>query len=120
MKVFETAQLMNDKLNGGNKRKFPVTLAIVGEIICICNLRFGCVGEAIFVLSSGIFDDHIGTLINDLDNENELKMIENVQNFFEPRYEVYEREVYEMNHWLSKVKSALLWLGLGLALWFFG
>ena len=107
---------MNGRLNGCNESKFPVTFAIVGEIICLCNLKFGCVGEAISVLSSGIFDDHIGTLINDLDNENELEVIENVQNFFKPRY----REAYEMKRWLSKIKSALLWLRLALALWFFG
>ena len=63
---------MNDKLNGGNKRTFPVTLAIVSEIICLCNLRIGGgVRKVISVLSSGTFDDHIGTLINDPDDENE-------------------------------------------------
>ena len=59
MKVFELAQLMNDKLNGGNRSKFPVTLAIVGEIVCLCNLKFSDVGEAISVLSFGTFDGHI-------------------------------------------------------------
>ena len=76
MKVFKIAQLMNDKLNGGNKSKFPVTLAIVGEIICLCNLRLGGgVETPKSFLSSGFVNDHIRLLINKLDNENELKMI---------------------------------------------
>ena len=116
METFGIAQLMNDKLNGGNESKFPVTLAIVSEIICVSNLQFGGdVEDGVSFLSSGIFDDHIGALINDLDNENELKMIENVQNFFRPRY----REAYKMNRRLSYIRGVLPWLGLALALWFF-
>ena len=52
-------------------------------------------------LSSGFVDDHIRLLINELDNENELKMIENVQNFFESHY----RLEYERRRMLSKIKN---------------
>ena len=107
MKVFEIAQLMNDKLNGGNKSKFSVSLAIVGEIICLCNLRLGGgVETPISFLSSAFVDDHIRLLINELDNESELKMIENVQNFFESHY----RSECERSCMLSKIKN----IGIGI------
>ena len=114
MKVFEIAQLMNDKLNGGSKSKFPVPLAIVGEILCLCNLWLGG-GVETPILSSGFVDDHIRLLIDELDSENELKMIENVQNFFESHY----RLEYERSRMLSKIQNIGIGL-LGLALWFFG
>ena len=85
MKAFETAQLISDRLNGGNESKFPVTLAIVSEIIVLCKLRLGAdkVEEVKSLLSSSIADDQIMFLINDLDDESELRMVKNVQNFFE-------------------------------------
>ena len=85
----------------------------------ICLLRFGGgVETPISFSSSGFVDDHIRLLINELDNENELKMIENVQNLFESHYGLE----YERRRMLSKIENigiGILGL-LGLALWFFG
>ena len=83
MNVFETAQLTNDRLNGGSKSS--VTLAIVSKIILLCKLAFGRAEEGIALISSGNVDNQIISLINYLDDENELKMMEKVQNFFTPR-----------------------------------
>ena len=85
MNAFEAARLTNDRVNGGDENKFPVTLAVAGEIILFCKLISG-VEVGITIISSGDVDQHIVFLVNELDDENELKMMENVQNFFTPRF----------------------------------
>ena len=72
MNVFEVVQLTNDRLNGGNDSKFPVTLAIVGEII----LSAGRTKECIANIFSGDCDELIIYLINKLDDKNEFKMMQ--------------------------------------------
>ena len=59
-----------------------MTLAIVAEIILLHKITFG--RSAISVISSGAADEHVMFLISELDDESELKMMENVQNFFAP------------------------------------
>ena len=84
MNAFEVAQLTNDRINGGTESKFPVTLAIVNELLLFSKF-IGYFEVAIDEISSGdSYDDYIITLINELNDENELKMMENVHNYFTP------------------------------------
>ena len=46
MNTFEAARLTHDRVNSGDENKFPVTLAIVAEIILLCKIRFGLVESA--------------------------------------------------------------------------
>ena len=71
--------------------------------LVLCKLRYGRVEEARSLISSGLFNDHIRFLINDLDNKNELKMINNVQNNFIPHY----RREYERRRRINVGKSLL-------------
>ena len=109
MNTFEAARLTHDRVNGGDENKFPVTLAIVTEIILLCKIRLSLVESAISVISSGAVDGHVMFFIGELDDESELKMMENVQNFFAPRL----RLARNINSIIRKLKM-IGFLGLAL------
>ena len=77
MNVFEVAQFANNRLNGGAVGKFPVTLATVNETAILHRVNTKSLKDIII-----INEDYIAYLINTLDNENELRMLENVKDCF--------------------------------------
>ena len=76
------AQDLNRSVNGGREDKFPVTLAIVSETLFITRRIIGRTDQWGDYMKWN--DDIVASLINELDDENELKMIENVHNHFIP------------------------------------
>ena len=74
MNVFDIAQSVNDRLNGGDEGKFPVTFTVVNEILAAHKISGLLKGFARMV-SEGDFDEEIMSRVRVFNDENLRRLI---------------------------------------------
>ena len=85
MNVFQLIHEVNRRVNGDDEeKKLAVTFLIINKLLLYYELINGPIGfhMGTSIISSGKEDDKIKSLVNELDNESESKMLENVHNHF--------------------------------------
>ena len=87
MNVFELAHQVNDRLHGGDERKFEMMFIIINEILFTYTLVNRDISSEMEMISEGNIDDiimaEIDSSMGDIELEDKLSMIDYFHESFE-------------------------------------